>query len=126
MSTETVRARILRFARFELDPTVSDVVRPGSMPLYYSGVEVAEIDLGDGKTGVVSRAERAEGTFDPGADPVGTGLWWSSPFAFEEAVARNEHKERSIGALVSGPTITVHLEPVEMEFPASLSVFRKR
>lgn len=126
MNTEMAKARILRFARFELDPTVSDVVRPGSVPLYYSGIEVAEIDLGDGRTGVVSRGERAEGTFDPEADPVGAGLWWTSPFTFEEAIARNEHKERSIGALVSGPTVTVHLEPMEMEFPAFLSVFRKR
>ena len=124
--TKANMVKVLRATRFELDPTVSGPVRaPGSARVCYSSLDVMEVELPDGAVKVYTTSTPVPETVPDGIE-LGE-LWWSSGRSFEETVKINETKERTMGAVLSGPHVTVaEGEPVMREMPAIKPVTLKR
>lgn len=117
--TEENMLKVLRRVMFELDPAVGGPVKPGIRPVFYSGMQVLEVEMGDDSTTVLTVATRAEGTFDPETDPLGPEVWYRWVDGFAEVVALNERKETKLGALLSvlredGPMVIPGPDPATL------------
>jgi hypothetical protein len=89
--------KVLRAVRFELDPEVGGPAVEGAPEIFYSRLDVMEIELPEGGTDVLASA----------TDSQGSVHWGRSLADFDATVALNERKERALGAILSGPDVIV-------------------